>query len=116
MRSRLAIALLVIPTLLGGCAGTAIGLRSTNSPSLPGSAPPLGSFYSSAAIQVDVTPGALLGLMLFGYLVGGVQGDYQHWSGDASWRKPPQLAGDRAIAERDCSRPMEPTSANLRCK
>ena len=116
MKFKLAIAVVAAPMLLTGCAGTAIGLRSTNSPSMPGSTPALGSAYSSAAIQVDVTPGALFGLVFLGYLAGGVQDDFRRLSGGVSWRKSPELAEGRAIAERDCSQPLGPLYANLRCK
>lgn len=116
MKFKLTIASMLATMLLGGCAGTAIGLHSTNSPSLPGGPPAPGSSYSSASIQVDVTPGALLGLILFGYLVGGVPDDYRRSSGGASWQKPPEMAEGRAIAERDCSQPLGHLEANLRCK
>lgn len=112
MKFRLAIAAMVISTLLTGCAGSAIGLRSTNSPSLGGSAPALGSSYSSAAIQAEVTPGAFFGLVFLGYIVTGIQDNYRRWSS----RKPPELAEDRSVVERDCSQPLGPLYANLRCK
>ena len=116
MKFRLAIALAVIPMLLTGCASTTISLRSTNSPSMLGSAPAPGSFYSSAAIQADVTPGAFFGLVCLGCLAAGVHGDYLGWPSGFSSRKPPELAEGRAIAERDCSEPLGPLYANLRCK
>lgn len=116
MKFKLAIALMITAMLLTGCAGTVIGLRSTNSPSLPGSTPALASPHGSAAIQVDVSPGAFFGLILLSYLVGGVPDDYRRSSGGGSWRNPPDLAEDRAIAERDCSRPLGYLEANLRCK
>ncbi len=116
MKFKSAIAVAVITTLLAGCAGTAIGLRSTNSPSMPRSTAALGSSYSSAAIQVDVSPGAFFGMVFLGYLAGSVQDGYRRWSGGASWRKPPELAEGRAIAERDCSQPLGQLYANLRCR
>ena len=116
MKYKLAIAMAFTLMQLAGCAGTTIGLRSTNSPSMPGGTSAVRSSYSSAALQADVTPGAFFGLVFLGYLAAGVHDDYLRWRHDPSWRKPPALAEDRAVAERDCSRPMEPTSANLRCK
>jgi hypothetical protein len=77
MKLKLALALVVAPLLLAGCAGTAIDLRSTNSPSIPGNTPALGGAYSSSAIQVDVTPGAFFGMAFLRYLVGGVQDEYR---------------------------------------
>ena len=116
MKFKLAIAVVVIPMLLTGCASTTIGLRSTNSPSMPGSTSAPWSSYSSAAIQADVTPGAFFGLVFLGYLVAGVQDDYLRWRYGSSSRKPPELAEGRAVAERDCSQPLGPLYANLRCK
>jgi hypothetical protein len=116
MRFKSAVAALTTTVLLAGCASTTIGLRSTNSPSMPGSAPAPGSSYSSAAIQADVTPGAFFGLVFLGYLVAGVQDDYLRWRNGSSSRKPPELAESRAVTERDCSQPLGPLYANLRCK
>jgi hypothetical protein len=116
MKFKLAIAVVVIPMLLTGCASTTIGLRSTNSPSMPGSTPAPGSSYSSAAIQADVTPSVFFGLVFLGYLAAGVQDDYLRWRYGSSSRKPPELAEDRAVVERDCSQPLGPLYANLRCK
>jgi len=31
-------------------------------------------------------------------------------------RGPPELAPDRKVAEQDCTRPIDPTLGNLRCK
>jgi hypothetical protein len=116
MRFKSAVAVLTTTVLLAGCASTTIGLRSTNSPLMPGSAPAPGSSYSSAAIQADVTPGAFFGLVFLGYLVAGVQDDYLRWRNGFSSRKPPELAEGRAVTERDCSQPLGPLYANLRCK
>jgi hypothetical protein len=116
MRFKSATIALIAPMLLAGCAGTAIGLRSTNSPSLGGSAMPPGSSYSSAAIQAELRPGAFFGLAFLGYLAAGAQHDYLSWRYGASSRKAPELAEDRTIAERDCREPLGPLYANLRCR
>jgi hypothetical protein len=116
MKFKSAITALITPIVLAGCAGTTIGLRSTNSPSLGASAPPPGTSYSSTAIQADVTPGAFLGLAFLGYIFSGMQDNFRHWNFGSSLRKPPELAEDRAVAVRDCSAPLGPLYANLRCK
>lgn len=115
MKFGLATAALIGASLLAGCAGTTIALRSTNSPSIGGALPP-GSSSGSAAIQADVTPGAFIGLLLLGYLAAGAHDDYLGWRYSRAGRDTPQLAEDRAIVERDCSQPMQQPSANLRCK
>ena len=116
MKFKSATVALTATLFLAGCAGTTIGLRSTNSPSMPGSMPAAGSSYGSAAIQADVTPGAFLGLVFLGYLAASVQDNYRHWNYGSFSRQPPKLAEDRAVVERDCSQPLGPLYANLRCK
>lgn len=110
------LALLITPVLLTGCATTSVSLRTTNSPALGGSAPSAGSPYASAAIQSEVSPNVYFGVFILGYMMAGIYDSYLRLSGGAFSRKPPELAGDRAIAERDCSQPMGQVSANLRCK
>ena len=115
MKSSLATAVLIGASLLAGCAGTTIALRSTNSPSMGGALPP-GSSSGSAAIQADVTPAAFIGLLLLGYVAAGVPDHFSGWRYSRAGRDTPQLDEDRAIAERDCSQPMQQPSANLRCE
>jgi hypothetical protein len=116
MKYKFAITMAFSLMLLAGCASTAIGLRSTNSPSMPGSTPALGSSHSSAAIQAEVRPGAFFGLVFLGYLAAGMQDDYLSRHYGSSSRQPPELAEDRTVVERDCSQPLGPLYANLRCK
>ncbi len=117
MKFSLATAALIGASLLAGCAGTTIAVRSTNSPSIGGALPP-GSTRSSGsvAIQADVTSGAFVGLLLLGYVAAGVPDHFSGWRYSRAGRDSPQLDEDRAIAERDCSQPMQQSSANLRCK
>ena len=116
MKFKWSIAAPIVAILLAGCAGASIGVRTGNSSLMDGNPLRPGSSYSSAAIQAEVSPNVYFGMVFLGAVMLGIQDDYRRWSGGASWREPPQLAEDRAIAERDCSRPMEQTSANLRCK
>jgi hypothetical protein len=118
MKLKLATAVAVIPMLLVGCANTTIGLRSASSPSLPGSVQAPGSAYSynSVGIQADVSPGAYFGLVFLGYVITGMQGNYRGGSYGFSSRRPPEMAEDRAVVERDCSQPLGPLYGNLRCK
>src|SRR6266568_3409150 len=114
MKFERAIAMTVVFALLAGCASTTVGLHSTNSPSMPGSTPPVGGPHSSVAIQADVRPGAFLGLAFLGYLAAGVHDDYVRWRYGSVSRTPPELAEGRDVAERDCSQPLGPLYANLR--
>jgi hypothetical protein len=115
MRFKSATAALTGAVLSAGCASATIGLRSTVPPSMQGALPSAGS-YSSAAIHAEASPNAYFSLLFLGYIAAGIQDNYPGWSYGSAWRKPPPLAEDRAITERDCSRPMEAPSANLRCK
>ena len=113
---KLEIAVLAGAMLLAGCANSTIGLRTSTAPSMRGSAPPPGSSYSSAAIHAGVNSNAYFGLLFIGVFATGVEDHYLSWRYGPPGRQPPPLAADRAIAERDCSRPMERPSANLRCR
>lgn len=110
------LAALIVAVLLSGCASTQISLRSGSAAPTRSSAPVPGSSYSSAAIHAEARPNAYFALLFLGYFAAGVQDSYLRWNYGPAWRDPPQLAGDRAIAEHDCSRPMQRPSANLRCK
>ena len=118
MKLRLAIAAAAGVLLLSACAGSSIGLRSTNSPSIGVSTPPPGSAYysGSVAIQADASPGVYFGMILLGYIMTGIQDNFQTWGYAPYSRRPPEMAEDRAVVERDCTQPLEPQYANLRCK
>jgi hypothetical protein len=115
MKFGLAAAALIGAGLLTGCAGTTMGLRSANSASI-GGAPPRGGFYNSAAIQAELAPGAVAGVLLLGYLAAGTEGEQPDRRYGRAGSEPPPMAEDRSIAVRDCSRPMQVPSANLRCR
>jgi hypothetical protein len=106
---------LVAALVLAACASDGLNARGTNSPH--GYAPPApGTSNSSGVIYVDANANGYFALAVMGLVAAGVYDDYFTWNYGATERKPPQLAGDRAIVERDCSVPMEASSANLRCK
>src|SRR5512140_1128158 len=114
MKRNAAIAALLACVLLAACAGTSVGLRS-GSPPLRASAPAPGTSYSSAAMHAEVNANAYFGLLFIGAFAAGVEDDYLNWRYGPDGRKPPPLAADRAIDERDCTQPLPAPSANLRC-
>ena len=115
MKSGFTLAAVLAVLAVSGCASSRVSLGSDAPASMRG-APPAGASYSTVSIHAEARPNAYFGLLLFGYAVAGMHETYSGEGGAAGERRPPQLAEDRAIAERDCSRPMQLPSANLRCK
>lgn len=115
MKFKSAVAPLLLYILITGCASSSIGIRTGNSSTMHESTPP-GNAYSRASIQAEVRPGAYFGLLFLGYILTGIHDDYWRWSYGASSRKPPELAEERTVIERDCSQVLGPFYANLRCK
>lgn len=116
MRFQSALALLVSSVLLTGCATASVSLGTPGSPAPGARAPAAGGSYASAAIQAEMRPNAYFDLFFLGYIMAGIQDVYLRSSDGSSSRRPPKLAEGRAIAERDCTKPLEQLSANLRCK
>jgi hypothetical protein len=113
MKSRLAILPLI--AALAGCAGANVGLRAGDQ-SLMRSAVAPGTSYSYAAVQAEANPNAYFGMFFLGSYLLGAQGDLRHWDQRASGRRPPEMAAERSVVERDCSKPLGQIEANLRCK
>ncbi|MBE0623208.1 MAG: hypothetical protein IH606_00220 [Burkholderiales bacterium] len=110
-----AIAALCTALALAGCASTSITGAGVT-PSMQGSVPAPGSAYSSGVVYFDVDANAYFALLMLGLYAAGVQDDHPGSSYGPGGRLPPQMDQGRAIAERDCTQPMEAPSANLRCK
>lgn len=102
--------------MLASCAGARVVLDSSAPPSLRGSAPAPGTSYSSAVIRADVGASPWVGLLFLGAFATAADDRDLKWNQGAAVREPPPLDANRTIAERDCTRPMEAPSANLRCK
>jgi len=100
---------------LAGCASSSFGVAGVT-PSMHGSAPAPGSSYSSAVVFVDARANGYFALLLMGLIAAGAQDAYPGRNYGLSGRPPPPMDEGRAIAERDCSLPMETPSANLRCR
>ncbi|MBE0615544.1 MAG: hypothetical protein IH604_17900 [Burkholderiales bacterium] len=116
MKFRTALAATATTILLAGCAGTAIGLRSGSADGVRGGAPEPGTSYSSAAVNASIGANGYFSLLFLGAMAAGAYDGHSGWGVGPAERKPPQLAEDRSIVERDCSLPMPQTGANLRCK
>jgi len=116
MKFKPAVASALAAMLLTGCANTTIGLNNANSPAVRVGVPAPGSFYNSASIKAELRPNSYFGLFFLGYVAAGAQDSYLDRSDGPAWRNAPPLAEDRTVTERDCTQPMNQTSANLRCK
>lgn len=110
------IAALIGAAAFAGCAHTSVGVHASSPTATSATAPAAGSAYSSAGIRVHASPNTYFSLLFLGYVAAGVHDSYLRSGSGPAWRAPPQLAEGRAIAERDCSQPMQTPSANLRCK
>jgi len=116
MKFKAPIAALVIPGLLCGCASYSVGVRSGGAPSSPSRTLAPGSSYSAVSIQAQGNPNPYVGVIFLAPILFGANDDYRRLGARPSSRKAPDMSEGRAIAERDCSRPLGPIEANLRCK
>ena len=109
MKSTPVAAALLAAVLLGGCANTSVAFRA-------GAAPAAGSSYQSATVHAELNSNPYFSLLFLGAFAAGVERSYIDLDYGADRGRAPPLDANRAIVERDCSQPLAPTSANLRCK
>lgn len=97
-------ALLVAVVLLAGCASH---VRSTVD---------VGSATSQGGVHAHIEGGrglaALLGLSILA--AGIVESERVRYTDEA--RDPPPMAEDRRVSEQDCTKPIDYTLGNIRCK
>ena len=80
-----------------------------------------GTVVNTGSAQVRVDGASPFGIALFAVtLAAAVSGDLSGTSAysgftDSIWRQPPPMNPDRAVAEQDCTKPIELTG-NLRCR
>jgi hypothetical protein len=105
---RIAGLLLIVVALASGCANTAVGVSSGAGTTVA----------SGGAITTTSSAAALALVLTFGVL------DYasnpQPFPSPSSFFAPsqpaPEMAANRRISEQDCSRPVDLSLGNLRCK
>ena len=115
MKVKAAIAALILPGLLAGCASSSVGLRAGASSSVQSAAPP-GTSTSAVSIRAQGSPNPYFGMILVAPILFGSGNDDRRFSVWPSARKAPDMAEGRAIAERDCREPLGQIEGNLRCK
>ena len=97
-RRRLAAALLAL--CISGCSGNYIVQASS------AGASQLSATGGSISVAGTSTAGALFMVGILGALT----------SGGAAYLAVPEMNPDRRVVEHDCSKPIEDTTANLRCR
>ncbi len=118
---------LLLLALLAGCSHVSINASSTASSGVPSSTPPRpGTSFSSSSsgMRVNASGGAaaviVAGVILASAMHEPAQpGNFRSWSDFSDWfwgRPPPEMAGDRRVSEQDCSKPVDLSSGNLRCR
>ena len=119
MRRRAVLSLSLI-VALAGCSThsyTSISAGALTAGTLPAAGTSVSSGYVNVSVASSSVAGALAGIALLGFVFHGYQNGY--WDEGVGYgpaRSIPALAEDRTIHEQDCSKPIENTGANLRCK
>ena len=89
--------------LLAGCSSNTAWKASFGQP-LPD---------SSVRVQSSSDLAAAFGLVL---VAGGLYAAYSEEGGYWYSRQPPEMAPDRRVSEQDCTKPLDLTKGNIRCK
>jgi len=79
---------------------------------------------SSAGLQVSASGGAAAALVAGVIIVAALRepaqpGSFRSWSDFSDWfwgRPPPEMALERRVSEQDCSKPVDLSSGNLKCR
>ncbi len=106
VRSRSVKLLLLGMALLAGCGSNTAWQLSAGQPPPHGAGSVHVHTSSGFATAVGVTV-----LVLGAYEV--VHGGLPYTSHD---RRPPEMAPDRRVSEQDCTKPLDPSLGNIRCK
>jgi hypothetical protein len=98
--------LLIAVALLAGCSSNTAWQLSAGTPPPPGAGNVHVHTSSGWATAVGVT-------VLFLGAYEAVQGGVPYTSAD---RRPPEMAPDRRVSEQDCTKPLDLSLGNIRCK
>jgi hypothetical protein len=89
--------------LLAGCSSNTAWKASFGQPP-PG---------PNVQVQTSSDLAAAFGLVL---IAGGLYAAYSDEGGFWYSRRPPEMAPDRRVSEQDCTKPLDLTQGNIRCK
>ncbi|MGH8739641.1 MAG: hypothetical protein ACREUN_01955 [Burkholderiales bacterium] len=101
-----ALILVVVVALAGGCAHATVNASASTA---GGAAPAAGGSVTGGSIGVHAHSHALAALVVAGMFIAAAI-DYQ---GNPP---PPALDGGRRINEQDCTRPIDLSAGNLKCR
>lgn len=105
---------LVVLSLVA-CSGN-VSVRGGNAVSTSAVPPGTSVQSGSAGLQANVGSGsgALFGLVIVGIMTADA---VNYFRGTGRWmREPPPPAEDRKINVQDCTRPVDPSQGNLKCR
>ncbi len=115
---------LVVLLLVAGCSHVSIDARTNTSAG--GAVPPPGTSVTSGGASVSIHSHSLAALVIAGMFIAAAA-DYSRearpfpsFSTFADWFRgappPRELDSTRRISEQDCTRPVDDSSGNIRCK
>ena len=115
---------LLLVLLLAGCSHASIHATSNTSAGTVPATP--GSSVSGGQVGVHVNSSSLAAVVIAGMFIAAAVEDareerpFPSFSALADWFRgtppPPALAPDRKVSEQDCTRPLDLTQGNIRCK
>lgn len=113
----------LVVLLLAGCSHVTIDARTHTSTA--GAVPPPGTSVTSGSAGLQVHSHSLAALVITGMFIAAAV-DYSReprpfpsFSTFADWFRgtpPRELSPDRPVSERDCTKPMDEFSGNLKCR
>lgn len=115
--------LVAVLLLLAGCSHVTIDASSSTS--VAGAVPPAGTSVSGGAASVHVESASLAALIIAGMFVAAAIDDareprpFPSFSTFADWfRGAPrrEMSPGRPVSERDCTKPLDELSGNLKCR
>ena len=114
---------LVAVLLLAGCSHGSFQAASHTAVVTP---PPPGGAVSGGQVGVHVQSSSLAAVVIAGMFIAAAAEDarqerpFPSFSALADWFRgtppPPELAPDRKVSEQDCTKPIDLSAGNLRCK
>jgi hypothetical protein len=107
----LVIPLLALAVGLAGCSSANVSARGGSFATT--ATPQAGTSVSGGSVGVNIQGGSAAGAVVAVATIAAIMGV---WRDAPPGRAAPDMLEGRAISERDCTKPIEDWSANLKCK